>query len=299
MDTIDSMQSGDIQKLCNPIAPIIMPESRATDNASGRLALNTDRSQFYTNENGQLCLMTPVDIVDTSMLTPGTPITINFRNMSITHGDKTFRFPAAPNITGTGPITVENNEIGLNLSDSFFLEGSMDGTENATSSLELKYPIAITGDLPSDPRAPLTFNFQSGEISRGDATFPLSNSNVTPDLIAKSITTNDVNIQSQDVNIQSQNVTLYKISNMLYLVGFVTLTSTIQIPPETRIYNISFPSITVTKPLHGAISPHAYSSTIPYVRFNTSNSSFIVMNMTQIQKAFTFTINFSHIIGYI
>lgn len=292
METIDTIQNSYIQRLRKPIAPIYLSSSRGLVGGMDRLALDTDESQLYTNEHGQLCLMTPVEVIPQEMDGNGTPLIIDFEKMSIKHGTQTFRFPAAPNITGIAPIAVKNNEIGLRLSDSFVLEGGMEGEENETASLELKYPIAVTGDLPSNPRAPLTFDFQSGEISRGDVTFPLPNSNVTPELIAKSITTNDVNIQSQ-------NVTLYRINNMLYLVGFVTLTSNIQIPPETRIYNISFPSITVTNPLHGAISPNAYSSTIPYVKFNTSNSSFIVMNMTQIQRAFTFTINFSHIIGCI
>lgn len=293
METIDTMQNGDIQQLRHPIVPITLSDSRATDAAGrGRLALSMNESQLYTNERGQLCLMTPVQVTPTEVGEEGIPLTVDFERGMIRHGTKIFSSKTSPNLTGIAPVQIKNNEMGLNLSESFVLVGGMSGEENETSSLDLKYPIAVTGDLPSDPRAPLTFNFQSGEISRGDVTFPLSNSNVTPELIDKSITTNDVNIQSQ-------SVTLYKIGNMLYLVGFVTLTSTIQIPPETRIYNISFPSITVTKPLHGAISPHAYSSTIPYVIFNTSNSSFIVMNMIQIQKAFTFTINFSHIIGYI
>lgn len=289
METIDTIQNGDIQHLRHPIAPISLSDSRGLVGGRGRLALNTDESQLYTNEHGQLCLMTPVEVIPQEMNEEGTPLTIDFEKMSIKHGTKTFQFPAAPNITGTAPITVENNEIGLNLSDSFVLEGSMGGTENETSSLALKYPIAITGHTTNNPSAPLTFNFQSGQIKRDRTIFPVK---LNVDTMSCILT------PRSPITMSRYSLKLFNVGGIAYLTGYVVFTPTAQINANEILISIKPSSDVLPSFFNTLISGISqYNSYVIGLTTYSLTEFSLKALITEIPANNQITLNFSHIIG--
>lgn len=290
METIDTMQNGDIEQLRNPIAPITLSDSRATDDAGGgRLALAMNKSQLYTNEHGQLCLMTPVQVTPTEVGEEGMPLTVDFDQGMIRHGTKILSNKTGPNLTGIAPVQIKNNEIGLRLSDSFVLEGSMESEENETSSLALKYPIAITGHTTNNPTAPLTFNFQSGQIKRDGAIFP----------VKLNVTTMPCAITSRaSITINLYTLTLYNVGGIAYLTGYVVFTPTAQINVNQILLSIKPSSGVLQSFFKTFINGISQSNTYVIGLQNYSLTEFSLKALiTGIPSSAQITLNFSHIIG--